>query len=506
MTSSRHRPLVFRSLIRDAAEKAANRASVLADRHYTCAYPEIVGYLEEIQSFLSSHGVSARDCVTVELSNSVRGALLVLALLDSSFSFVQIPVSGHGARAGGASTAQVSYPRFTRWIVSLKSGKPAAKLGDCPPASYIEIAPNPEFDPAAERPDESDPRIYFRTSGSLFTPKLAAFRYGPFHDNTLTAIKTRRLDASHRIALPTPIFHGYGLGVGLLGGLSGGASIDLQEHSNLLIYLEREREFDPNVAYVTPSFCEALVRGRRSRHAYEYIVTGGDRISESTFRRSEDLHGTTISQYGATEMGVVSACSVEMPYDVRSRTVGKIVDGVEIRIVESGNGQTEDRGELQIRHAYGFEGYVGLDGRELVPPNAFDGEWYRTGDLATRDAEGHLIVLGRCDLSVNRSGVLLPLAEVESRMRDLPEVKEVAAVLGADTIRGRELVVYCTCSEGVETTETRLLARYAQTAPPYAEPDRIVIVRELPKLPSGKIDRRTLAGGTPGTRGPIPSR
>jgi acyl-coenzyme A synthetase/AMP-(fatty) acid ligase len=104
-----------------------------------------------------------------------------------------------------------------------------------------------------------------------------------------------------------------------------------------------------------------------------------------------------------------------------------------------------------------------------------------------------LMVLGRCDLSVNRSGVLLPLAEVESRMRDLKEVEEVAVVLGADTIRGRELIAYCTCPEGVQVSDKKLLARYAQTAPPFSVPDRVVIMEQLPKLPSGKIDRRALA-------------
>jgi acyl-coenzyme A synthetase/AMP-(fatty) acid ligase len=99
-------------------------------------------------------------------------------------------------------------------------------------------------------------------------------------------------------------------------------------------------------------------------------------------------------------------------------------------------------------------------------------------------------------LSVNRSGVLLPLAEVESRMRDLAEVEEVAVVLGANTIRGRELIAYCTCPKGVTTTDAKLLARFSETAPPFAVPDRVVIVSELPKLPSGKIDRRALGDTT----------
>jgi acyl-coenzyme A synthetase/AMP-(fatty) acid ligase len=200
-----------------------------------------------------------------------------------------------------------------------------------------------------------------------------------------------------------------------------------------------------------------------------------------------------ISQYGTTEMGMVSACSIDMPYEIRSRTVGRPVDGVEIRIVDMPDAEGEGQGELQIRHAYGFDGYVDLNGAPVVPDNAFDGGWYRTRDLATMGPEGTLIVLGRCDLSVNRSGVLLPLAEVESRLRDIQEIEEAAVALGEGTIRGRELIAFCTCADDIDITDAQLIARYAETAPPYSVPDRLVIVDELPKLPSGKIDRRALA-------------
>jgi acyl-coenzyme A synthetase/AMP-(fatty) acid ligase len=465
----------------------------LADKHHECLYPEMIGHLEDIQAHLMSRGVSARDCVTAELSNSVRGALLILALLDGSYGFMTLPISGVGARAGGAGKAQVNYAKFTRWILSVKTEKPAIPLAQCPPSSYINVVPNPQYDPAATAPDGGNPRLYFGTSGSLGPPKLAVHRYDRFHGRARNVLKIRQFNPSHRIALPTPIFHTYGLGSGLLGGIAGGASIDLQDRSNVLVFLEREAQFEPNVAYVTPTFLETLIRGRRSPHPYEFMLTGGDRISESLFRRSEDLHGTMISQYGTTEMGVISACSAEMPYDVRSRTVGRIVDGVEIRIAKLPDTQSDEGGELQIRHAYGFDGYVDLDGKQLVPANAFDGDWFRTGDLAMHGPDETLMVLGRCDLSVNRSGVLLPLAEVESRMRDLKEVEEVAVVLGADTIRGRELIAYCTCPEGVQVSDKKLLARYAETAPPFSVPDRVVIMEQLPKLPSGKIDRRALA-------------
>jgi acyl-coenzyme A synthetase/AMP-(fatty) acid ligase len=194
-------------------------------------------------------------------------------------------------------------------------------------------------------------------------------------------------------------------------------------------------------------------------------------------------------------MGVVSASERDVPYDLRSRTVGRPVEGVEYRIVEipAAAGTQSNAGELQIRHAYGFEGYVDLNGNKLVPEKSFDGEWYRTGDLATLGPDGTLIVLGRCDLSINRNGVLLPLADVESRMRELEGVDEVAVAPGPDTIRGRALVAFCVTSRGVQVTGLQLRASYASKAPPYSVPDAVRVLDTLPKLASGKIDRLALA-------------
>jgi acyl-coenzyme A synthetase/AMP-(fatty) acid ligase len=168
---------------------------------------------------------------------------------------------------------------------------------------------------------------------------------------------------------------------------------------------------------------------------------------------------------------------------------------VELRVVElpAVRGESSS-GELQVRHEYGFEGYVDLDGRRLVPPNAFDGEWYRTGDLASLGGDGTLTVFGRCDLSVNRDGVLLPLADVESRMRELEGVEEVAVVAtDTATLRGRSLVAFCVLGRGAVESGAQLRSKYAMKAPAFAVPDVVRVMPSLPKLESGKIDRRALA-------------
>jgi acyl-coenzyme A synthetase/AMP-(fatty) acid ligase len=128
-----------------------------------------------------------------------------------------------------------------------------------------------------------------------------------------------------------------------------------------------------------------------------------------------------------------------------------------------------------------------------VPPAAFDGDWYRTGDLAKLGEHGMLEVLGRCDLSINRNGVLLPFADVENRLREIDGVAETAVAAGTDSIRGHSLIAFIVLARGHMATERELRAKYGQHAPAYAVLDEVRIIEVLPKLPSGKIDRRALA-------------
>ena len=485
----------------DATSSAVNRGSVLVDAQHRCRYPDIPDYLAAIDRYLTERGVLADECITLELANSVPAALTVLAVLASGRSVMLMPIDGRGARTVGT---EYRGPRFARTIVTVRIGARAGSdLGA--PATYLDVRRNADYDATTAsklRPE----RIYLRTSGSLGAPKLAACSHERFLRNVQHARERLRFTPAHRVALPTPIFHSFGLGPAFLGCFLSGASIDVQDRANLLRYFEREQAFDPNVAFVTPSFAEILVRGRRARRAYEFMVTGGDRIGRSTFFRSEELHGPLINAYGSTEMGFIFSGDLGMSSEQRFTTVGRPLPGVSFRIVQGSAAPADASvGALQIKHDFGFEGYVDLDGEPLRPAGAFDGDWYCSGDLARAGSDGTLEVLGRSDLSVNRNGLLLTFADVEARFREIDGVNEVAVAAGPESIRGRVLVAFCVLRRGAEQTEEQLRAEYAKRAPAFAVPEQVRIVNELPKLQSGKIDRGSLAaraafGGAPADR------
>jgi acyl-coenzyme A synthetase/AMP-(fatty) acid ligase len=223
------------------------------------------------------------------------------------------------------------------------------------------------------------------------------------------------------------------------------------------------------------------------------MVTGGDRISRSTFFRSEELQGPLINAYGCTEMGFIFAGDIDMPAELRFRTVGRPLPGVRIRIVEHPESSDPAVGSLQVQSLYGFEGYVDLDGVAMRSESAYDQDWFCAADLVKRGPDDTLEVLGRSDLSVNRNGLLLAFADLESVLREVEDVEEAGVAAGPDSIRGRKVVAFCALKCGSERSEAQLRADVSNRVPPFAVPDRIRLVPQLPRLPSGKIDRRQLA-------------
>ncbi len=283
-----------------------------------------------------------------------------------------------------------------------------------------------------------------------------------------------------------PIFAAFGLGPAFLASVLGGASIDLQDQSNLLHYLARERQFRPNVR-VRDTF---LLRDSRARPASPAAVRihghRGDRISRATFFRSEELHGPLINAYGCTEMGFIFSGDVDMPAELRFRTVGRPLPGVRFRIVEHPDSSDPAIGSLQIQYPHAFEGYVDLDGLAMRPETAFEQDWYCAADLvkhrARRHAGGYRKV--RPERQSQRNAACVRRSRVRPSRGRRDRGGSVAA--GANSIRGRKIVAFCALRSGSERSEAELRADLSSRVPPFAVPDRIRVVPQLPRLSNGK--------------------
>ena len=129
---------------------------------------------------------------------------------------------------------------------------------------------------------------------------------------------------------------------------------------------------------------------------------------------------------------------------------------------------------------------------EWLARAAADG-WYRTGDIAAERSDGSIAVVGRADASVNRSGYLVSLSDIQRIVETLEEVSGAAVVAGkGETDKGQRVAGFCVLRAGATLDGSQVRRRCFELMPHYAIPDEVRIVPELPLLASGKLDRRSL--------------
>jgi len=452
-----------------------SQSNVLIDGEHQCAYQDMPSLCDEIQNVMTKNNVSTKDCLAFECENSVPSALLLLYLLEKGYSFLLLPKVPE----------QQSIPEFCQHRIRTEHIK--NKTAQLSPEQFLHITKNEKW--IGER-EIATQKLYLRTSGSTGFPKMAVHSHTKLRENVLNCVQRLHLTNDDRVAIPVPLFHMYGLGAAFLPAVAVNASIDLQKGANILRYIQREREFNPNVVFMTPVFCDTLLKGRRSSRPYRLTVAAGDRIRGNTFAKYESMFGCLVQLYGSTEMGAIAATSPNELGDLRAKTVGKPMSNVQMRL-EKKDEHTEV-GELWCHHQSGFEGYVDENGDSVNLAQEYQDGWFRTKDFGRIREDASIEVLGRCDHSVNRNGLLVFFADVEKAIETIEGIDSAVVISKGESQRGKRLIVYCVPVTKQEITEEDIRKACFDILPQRAIPDAIFIADSLPQLPNGKVDRQKL--------------
>jgi acyl-coenzyme A synthetase/AMP-(fatty) acid ligase len=473
----------FATLFTTVTETPATQEHFITDGKLTCQYAEVPHFLEKIDAFLSAHEVYPQHCIAVECNNSVPSALLLIYLLSKRIGFMLLPPTDNSDK--GASLKPI--PQFCH--IRLKVATPPLTPGALPTLDLLESFYHVEARDTPTRANQiaTEGLLFTRTSGSMGEAKIVVQKQEKVLSSAFNCIKKYNFTAEDRMTIPVPIFHMYGFGAEFLPALILGCCIDLQENSNLLKYLDRERRFSPTVAFITPNLCEMLLRGWKTPKPYKVIVTSGQRIREDLFAALDALCGNhLVNQYGSTEMGPISACAPNDDFAKRISTIGSPMADVNLRIEHNGD---HESGDLYCQHPYGFEGYMDEAGNWLVQAQ----DWHRTGDAAKKNDNGEIIVTGRADNSINRSGFLILLADIEKALETFDSVTQAVVVpINSTNIQGQTLVAFCVKAVNTSPTETELRSASSKILPKYGVPDVFLMVDNLPLLPSGKPDQQAL--------------
>jgi len=486
--------MTFEDIIGQVINSVNSQKNILTDGQLTCSYQEMPTFFESIDKYFAESEISVENNLAFECVNSVPSALTLLYLLKKGYNFVLLPPL---CNRGKELSFKLLIPKFCQYQVTIENYSNNETVEpDKYPEKFLRIEKREQYHYNMDMESNGGGKLYLKTSGSTGASKIAVHSHTKLLGNVLNCVKRFGLEGDDRITIPVPIFHMYGLGAAFLPSIMVGASIDLQENSNIIRYMGRERQFNQNVAFLTPTLCEMLLKGLKTSRVYKRVVTAGDRIKENIFLTFESRFGNLLNLYGSTEMGAIATSVPDDPIEVRAIIAGKPMSGVQMRVnektSETGENITTGVGELCCKHEYGFEGYVEESGNKISQDVPSQSDWFKTGDLGKIRPDGYIEVLGRCDHSVNRSGFLVLFSDIEKAMETIDCIERVVVMARGESKRGQKIVAFCVPTQGTTPSDTQIRTACFDILPKYAIPDHVFVVNSLPTLPNGKVDRPVL--------------
>jgi acyl-[acyl-carrier-protein]-phospholipid O-acyltransferase/long-chain-fatty-acid--[acyl-carrier-protein] ligase len=345
------------------------------------------------------------------------------------------------------------------------------------------------LDNPALRPE--DPAVVLFTSGSEGVPKGVELTHRNILANIRQMLAVTDLQDNDRVFNCLPLFHSFGLTVGTLLGLVRGFYVFI--YPSPLHYRVVPSAFYDRHCTVFLSTNTFLNGYGRKAHPYDfrslrYLFAAAEKLQEATANLWAQKFGVRILEgYGATECAPCVA--VNTPLEPRHGSVGKIMPGMEYRL-ESVEG-VENGGRLFVRGPNVMSGYLNPDANAKF--KELDG-WYDTGDIVEVDKDGFFFIRGRLKRFAKVSGEMVSLTAVEDALAGaFPHYGlrcQIAVVARPDEEKGEALIAVT--NEPKLTLDEVRNAIKSKGLTNLCVPREIKVVREIPKLGTGKVNHREL--------------
>ncbi|HEY8564123.1 MAG TPA: acyl-[ACP]--phospholipid O-acyltransferase [Beijerinckiaceae bacterium] len=337
--------------------------------------------------------------------------------------------------------------------------------------------------PIAPRGPDDRAAILF-TSGSEGTPKGVVLSHRNMLSNAAQAAARIDFGRQDKVFNVLPVFHSFGLTVGLVLPLVSGVPVYLYP-SPLHYRIVPELVYGSNatILFGTDTF---LTGYARAAHPYDfrslrYVLAGAEPVKEPTRRTYMEKFGLRILEgYGVTETAPVLA--INTPMFNRFGTVGRAMPGMELRL-EAVPG-VDEGGRLYVRGPNVMMGYLRAENPGVLEP-PMEG-WHDTGDIVTLDAQGFITIKGRAKRFAKIGGEMISLAAVETLAADCWPGALSAVATQPDPRKGERLVLI-TEARGATRSAFQAHAK-GKGASELMIPAEVVVVDKVPVLGSGKLD------------------
>ncbi len=356
-----------------------------------------------------------------------------------------------------------------------------------------------------DRADEGDPALVVYTSGTTGPPKGAVIPRRALATTLDALADAWQWTGDDVLVQGLPLFHVHGLVLGVLGPLRRGGSVrhlgrfstegaarELNDGATMLFGVPTMYHRIAETLPGDPELAKALAGARLLVSGSAALpVHDHERIAAATGRR-------VIERYGMTE--TLMNTSVRADGEPRAGTVGVPLPGVELRLVEEDGTPIaeldgESVGEIQVRGPNLFTEYLN---RPDATAAAFTADgFFRTGDMAVRDPDGYVRIVGRKATDLIKSGgYKIGTGEIENALLEHPAVREAAVTGEPDPDLGERIVAWIVPADPAAPPALDALADHvAGRLAPHKRPRVVRHLDALPRNDMGKIMKRALDRG-----------
>jgi amino acid adenylation domain-containing protein len=493
-------------LLAHHAKRIPDAVAILAPGRTPLTYKRLHRHIVDAVQMLPALGLGGENRIALALPNGPEMAVAFLAVAAGATCAPLNPAS---------STNELDFALADRGvkalIVQTGMASPAHAVARARGIPIIELSPALEAeaglftltgsghlrttDQGSSQPD--DVALVLHTSGTTSRPKIVALT----HANICTVAHHMRVSLelveSDRCLNVQPLFHSHGLLNALLGSLMAGASIVCAPGFYAPQFFAWLAEFRPTWYTAVPTIHQAILtraalnREIIARCPLRLIRSGSAALPRHVLAELERVfEAPVIGAYGMTEASLIA--SNPLPPRMRKPDSVGVAVGLEVAIMDEVGTilPAGEIGEIVVRGAGVMQGY---DHDPLANESAFTHGWFRTGDQGYLDGDGYLFITGRLKEIINRGGEKIVPLEVDEVLMAHPAVAQAVTFAMPDAQLGEDIAAAVVLRPNVSATDRDIRRFVATRLADFKIPRQVLIVEEIPKGPTGKLQRLSLA-------------
>jgi acyl-CoA synthetase (AMP-forming)/AMP-acid ligase II len=340
-------------------------------------------------------------------------------------------------------------------------------------------------------PEEDAVALLLHTSGTTGKPKGVPLHQSNLLHAAATVAESYELGPQDVSYCVMPLFHVHGLVASTLATLHSGGSVVVPAKFSASRFWSDVQTHGATWYSAVPTIHHVLAaEGIPSKHGLRFARSCSSPLPVPLQRELEEQLSVPLLQaYGMSEAAHQMASNPLPPKERRAGTVG-LATGVDVAVLDPDWNQVPAgrEGEIAVRGPSVIDAY--LDNEEANASQFRDG-WFRTGDSGSVSADGYIELHGRLKELINRGGEKISPYEVEDVLLTHPSVAEAVVFAAPDAKYGEQVAAAVVASDG-ELSADDVRAHCAEQLAGFKVPAQVSIVDEIPKGPTGKVQRRLI--------------